>query len=229
MTKITDSQPEVVEIDARIAQTREQERKVAEKSAGAAAKHQAALAKWRATAEQDVRAGRDPKPAPPVPDESARNMVLAEFRAEIERDVKERRRATVRAEAAIRAEVEQEVARLLGEARGPVDDLDAAVAAVRAALAALDEVADAKHALDPTQTTRHRRPPVVDIAALVSAVKHGPEGLIGGRDNPKPRTLGVQPGSTLGLPATKPPEAIADEVEPEIEVRIVKTSEGAEL
>src|SRR4051794_7045123 len=113
MKRLTELLPEVVEIDARIEKAREQERAITDKTARAWAKYRADRAKWESTAVGAELDGKDVKPPPPPPDERARDLVIEHLRAEIEADIKERRRAIVRASGALREQVEQEVATML--------------------------------------------------------------------------------------------------------------------
>ncbi|AWB90865.1 hypothetical protein [Aeromicrobium chenweiae] len=229
MSTVTDRQPEVIAIDARIAKAREQERTLADKSAKAATKYRAAYAKWEAEAIAAELAGKDPKPAPPPPDETTRRLVMQRLRAQIDRDIVERRRAIVSAADTIREGVEREAAEIVAGARGPLEELREAALVLRRLIGALDEIADARQSLDPYQATPLRRPPVVDLSTLVGAIDHGLSAVLEGRDTHERRTLGVQSGSTLDVPPTEGREPASETTPTTVAVGIVRTAHGAEL
>ena len=228
MSTVTDRQPEVVKIDAQIAKTREQERKILDKAAEAGAKYRAAYAKWEAEAVDAELAGREPKAAPTPPDETTRALVIQRLRAEIDGLIVERRRAIIRAADKIRSEVVKEASQIVEQSIAPREDLHDLTRQLRAVVGALDDVTDARQSLDTRQTTPQRRPPVVDLAALVYAVDNGLDSLIEGREHRQPRTLGIQPGSTLAVPPPEKSHATPQPAEPATRVNVVRTNTGAE-
>lgn len=231
VSRVVDDLSAVVEVDKRIERLREQERKTVERSAKARQKHHAARAQWERDAIEAELDGKAAKAPPEPPNDSVRTLVLGRLRAEIDEAIKDRRRAVVDHEGEIRAEVEQQAAALVGEAIQPLSELHDLVRRVRGVVSALDDVHDARVALDPKAATTARRPPRVDLDLLASAVDRDVGVLLAGRDPRPPRVLGIQPGtSTLHLPPAEipdPPSPAAD-VTNGPTAATVRTNSGAE-
>jgi hypothetical protein len=230
VTAIIDQLPAVVEIDERIKRLREQERRIVEKSSKRRQQYQRDRARWEQQALADELDGKSAKPPPKPPDDTVRNIVLGQIRSEIEQALRARRAAIVDAEPEIRDKVEQETSDLIARAVQPVADLREVVGQVRNVVRALDDLADARQGNDPMRTTPQRRPPVVDVDALVHAVDHGIEAVLAGRDPRIPRELGMQPGSTLHEPTAETPEPSSGKgVTTGPAVTSIRTNRGAEL
>lgn len=231
MSRIVDALPAVVEIDATIEGLRQRERDLVARTAKARAKHHAAYAKWEAEAVEAELDGRTAKAPPEPPPDGGRNLAMGRLRVDIEQAIRDRHRTIVEHADEIRATVDEEGAEILSEARPLVESLTELVTRLRGVAAAVDEIADARAAID-TRQTRERRPPTVDILGLLNALDAGLAVVLDGRDPRPARTLGVQPGGTLGqtvkVEPSRPPTPERSEPEGET-VTVVRTNPGAEL
>lgn len=230
MSRIIDELPEIVAIDERIECLRQQERDVAERAAERGRKYHGEYAAWETKAVEDELAGRKVKPAPEPPDDTARNGALGRIRAEIEQAVRDRQRAIIEHETEIRAAVDEQGSAILDDAHEPIETLTDLVTLLRGVAAAVDEVADARQALDAHQRTPLRRPPAVDLAALLHAAAHGLHVVLVGRDPRPPRELGFT-HSNLHVPVDSKtvPTRERSVPEPSPTVTVHRLNRGAEL
>lgn len=230
MSRIVDELPAVIEIDARIAHLRQQEHDLADRTAQASQRYRRAYAKWEREAVDLELSGKTAKPPPKPPSDHARNIVMPKLRADIERAITDRRRAIIEHADEIRIAVDEQGAAILDEARPLVECLIDLVARLRGIAAAVDEIGDARQALDSRQTTPQRRPPVVDLAGLLHALDAGMSVVVDGRDPRPARTLGMQ-WSNLRQPVapSTEPERERSEAEQVETVTVVRTATGAEL
>lgn len=219
MSRVVDRLPAVVEIDEKIEQLRQQERRVLSKLADQRARYHAAVATWERRAVEAETAGTDAPERPEPPDDHVRGIVLGNFRNELAAAQRARLAAVASAAPEIAEEVYGIVSDILAAAKPHLSALGDLLADLRDGLGALDEVRGARMMLDPSGRREDRPPREVDLSSLAHAVEHGPATLTDGRADP-PRRLGL-------IVATSAISDAAPEPEPRPNISTSRHSPGA--